>query len=141
MGVPSFYGLPAFGEPGPKIGQDVGGAVVTGDTRSFEPDPGYSARLDAFMQDHLPGGFGPYRLRKTCLYTMTPDRDFVLDTVPGHDRAVLGQGAAHAMKFASVFGRSLVELVFDGATTSDVSAWSIHREVLTMADPPRTFWM
>jgi len=141
MGVPSFYGLPAFGEPGAKIGQDVGGAVVTGDTRSFEPDPAYSARLDAFMQDHLPGGFGPYRLRKTCLYTMTPDRDFVLDTVPGHDRAVVGQGAAHAMKFASVFGRSLVELVFDGTTTSDVSAWSIHREVLTMADPPRTFWM
>jgi sarcosine oxidase len=141
MGVPSFYGLPAFGEPGAKIGQDVGGAVVTGDTRSFEPDPAYSARLDGFMQDHLPGGFGPYRLRKTCLYTMTPDRDFVLDTVPGHDRAVVGQGAAHAMKFASIFGRSLVELVFDGVTTSDVSAWSIHREVLTMADPPRSFWM
>jgi sarcosine oxidase len=141
MGVPSFYGFPAFGESGAKIGQDVGGAVVTGDTRSFEPDPAYAARLDAFMKDHLPGGFGPYLKRKTCLYTMTPDRDFVIDLVPGHDRIALGQGAAHAMKFASVFGRSLVELVFDGAAASDISAWSLDRDVLTMTDPPKSFWM
>jgi hypothetical protein len=43
------------------------------------------------------------------------------------------------MKFASVLGRSLVELVVDGATTSDVSTWGIDREVLTMEDPPRRF--
>ena len=141
MGVPSFYGFPAFGEAGAKIGQDVGGAEVTGDTRSFEPDPAYAARLDAFMKDHLPGGFGPYLKRKTCLYTMTPDRDFVIDLVPGHDRIALGQGAAHAMKFASVFGRSLVELVFDGAAASDISAWSLDRDVLTTTDPPKSFWM
>jgi len=139
MGVPSFYGFPAFGEEGAKIGEDVGGREVTGDTRSFEPDPAYAARLDAFMQRHLPGGFGPYQLRKTCLYTMTPDRDFVIDLVPGHERVAIGQGAAHALKFASAYGRSLVELVFDGAATSDVSAWGIDREVLTMEEPPRSF--
>jgi len=139
MGVPSFYGFPAFGEEGAKIGEDVGGREVTGDTRSFEPDPAYAARLDAFMQHHLPGGFGPYQLRKTCLYTMTPDRDFVIDLVPGHERVAIGQGAAHALKFASAYGRSLVELVFDGAATSDVSAWGIDREVLTMEEPPRSF--
>ncbi len=141
MGVPSFYGFPAFGEPGAKIGQDVGGAEVTGDTRSFEPDPAYAERLDTFMRGHLPGGFGPYLKRKTCLYTMTPDRDLVIDLVPGHPHVALGQGAAHAMKFASVYGRSLVELVFDGAATSDISAWSLDREVLTMADPPKGFWL
>jgi sarcosine oxidase len=141
MGVPSFYGFPAFGEEGAKIGQDVGGREVTGDTRSFDPDPAYSARLDAFMREHLPDGFGPYIRQKTCLYTMTPDRDFVIDLVPGHDRAAVGQGAAHALKFASAYGRSLVELVFDGRTRSDVSAWTIDREVLTMDDPPRSFYV
>ena len=91
------------------------------------------------MREHLPGGFGPHLKQKTCLYTMTPDRDFVLDLVPGHERAAVGQGAAHAFKFASVFGKSLVELVFDGKTESDVSAWSIDREILTMEDPPKRF--
>jgi sarcosine oxidase len=132
MGDPSFYGFPAFGEAGAKIGRDVGGREVTGDTRSFEPDPEYAATLDSFVQEHLPGGFGPYLRQRTCLYTMTPDRDFVLDLVPGHDRAAVGQGAAHAFKFASVFGKSLVQLVFDGKAESDVSAWSIDRDVLTM---------
>ncbi len=141
MGVPSFYGFPAFGLPGAKIGWDVGGQEVTGDTRSFEPDPDYAATLDAFMREHLPGGFGPYLLQKTCLYTMTPDRDFVIDLVPGHERAAVGQGAAHAFKFASVFGRSLVELVFDGKTRSDVSAWGIGRETLTAADPVKIFYV
>jgi sarcosine oxidase len=139
MGVPSFYGFPAFGEPGAKIGWDVGGPEVTGDTRSFDPRPDYAQTVDAFMREHLPGGFGPYLKQKTCLYTMTPDRDFVLDLIPGHERAAIGQGAAHAFKFASVFGKSLVELVFDGKAESDVSAWGAGREVLTLADAPRSF--
>jgi sarcosine oxidase len=138
MGSPSFYGLPTFGEPGPKIGWDVGGAEVTGDTRSFEPRPEYSQALDRFMREHLPGGFGPRLKQKTCLYTMPPDRNFVLDLIPGHERAAIGQGAAHAFKFAGVFGKSLVELVFEHKTTSNVEAWSIYRPVLTMANPPRT---
>jgi sarcosine oxidase len=136
MGAPSFYGLPAFGEAGAKIGGDVAGVEVTGDTRSFEPSADYSEALDTFMREHLPGGFGRYLKQKTCLYTMTPDRDFLLDLIPGHERAAVGQGAAHAFKFASVFGKSLVELVFDGKTESDVSAWSFDREVLTMEKPP-----
>jgi sarcosine oxidase len=139
MGLPSFYGLPTFEGTGPKIGWDVGGPEVTGDTRSLEPRPDYSETVDEFMREHLPGGFGPYLEQKTCLYTMTPDRDFVLDLIPGHDRAAVGQGAAHAFKFASVFGRSLVELVFDGKAESDVSAWSLERDVLTMEDPPKAF--
>jgi sarcosine oxidase len=135
MGDPSFYGLPAFGEPGAKIGYDVGGPEVTGDTRTF--DPVYPDVLDGFMREHLPDGFGPSLVQKSCLYAMTPDRDFVLDLVPGHPRAAVGQGAAHGFKFASVFGKSLVELVCEGAAESDVSAWSARREVLTMVDPPR----
>ncbi|HEX6331595.1 MAG TPA: N-methyl-L-tryptophan oxidase [Actinomycetota bacterium] len=135
MGEPSFYGFPIFGEPGAKIGCDVGGPEVTGDTRTFEPV--YSDALDGFMKQRLPGGLGPYLAQKSCLYTMTPDRDFVLDLIPGHERAAVGQGAAHGFKFASVFGRSLVELVFDGHATSDVSTWSAQRPVLTMEDPPR----
>jgi len=141
MGEPSFYGVPIFGERGPKIGRDVGGPEVTGDDRSFEPRRDYSEALDAFMREHLPGGFGPYLKQKTCLYTMTPDRDFVLDLIPGHDRAAIGQGAAHAFKFASVFGKSLVELVFDGKSESDVSAWNVDRDILTMENPPRSLTM
>jgi hypothetical protein len=35
----------------------------------------------------------------------------------------------------------LVELVFDGASASDVTAWTIDRPVLTMDDPPTSWAM
>ena len=59
MGEPSFYGVPAFGERGPKLGRDVGGPEVTGDERSFEPRADYARTLDAFMREHLPQGSAP----------------------------------------------------------------------------------
>lgn len=137
MGQPSFYGTPAFHVPGPKIGWDAGGPEVTGDSRSFDPRPSYSQRLDEFMKEHLPDGCESRLLEKTCLYAMPPDRDFVLDRIPGHDRVAVGQGAAHGFKFASVFGKTLVELVVDGKTESDVTGWAIGRDALTAKDPPR----
>ena len=141
MGIPSFYGFPAFGEAGAKIGGDVGGREVTGDTRTFEPDPGLRGRARRLHARAPPGRVRAIPGAEDLPVHDDPDRDFVLDLVPGHDHAAIGQGAAHAFKFASVFGRSLVELVYDGKAASDVSAWTIDREVLTMADPPTSFYL
>ena len=78
-------------------------------------------------------------LVKTCLYTMTPDRDFVVDAVPGHPQVLLLQGAAHAYKFASVLGRIAAELVVDGATPSapELAAFGADRPALREARPAR----
>lgn len=135
MDDPSFYGIPAFDCAEPKIGQDAGGSVTTGDTRGFEPDPAYSARLDRFVAERLPGVHGPVVREATCLYVMPPDREFVCDAVPGHQRAFVFQGAAHAYKFAGIFGRSLAELSVGTATTADLTRFSATRACLTEPDP------
>ena len=82
MDDPCFYGFPVFGEAGPKVGQDAGGRETTGDTRTFDPDPDAFDRVLRFLEQHLPGALGPLIYTKTCLYTLTPDRDFVLDVLP-----------------------------------------------------------
>ena len=42
---------------------------------------------------------------QSCLYTSTPDHDYVLDRVPGHERVVLvGGGSGHAFKMAPAIG-------------------------------------
>jgi sarcosine oxidase len=46
----------------------------------------------------------------TCLYTLTADRDFVLDRLPGCEQVSVALGAAHGFKFAAWFGRTLAEL-------------------------------
>lgn len=139
MGDPSFYGVPSFGVGGPKIGQDIGGPEVTGDTRTFDLDPAYTSRLRRFMETYLPSGAGSVIEAKSCLYTMTPDRDFVIDELPGSPGVFVGQGAAHAFKFASVFGRTLAELAVDGRTSQDIAPFAIDRPILSMEDPPTSF--
>lgn len=112
LDLPSFYGVPTWRGPGPKVGEDVGGRPTTPDGRSFDPDPEYLARVEAFLARRLPG-IGPAARTKTCLYTVTPDRDFVIDRVPGHPGIVVALGAAHAYKFAALYGTLLAELALD----------------------------
>jgi sarcosine oxidase len=134
---PSFYGFPTFGEAGPKVAQDVGGREVAADTRTFEPDPDAFARVTTFMSMHLPEALGGVIQTKTCLYTLTPDRDFVIDRVPGHPQVLVAIGAGHGFKFASIIGRILSELALDGGTPHDLTPFRITRPILREAAPAR----
>ena len=142
MDEPSFYGIPTYGEAGPKAAQDAGGQPTTPETRTFERDDDMYERVRRFVETYLPDAAGPELLTKTCLYTLTPDRDFVVDRVPGAPGVVVGLGAGHGFKFASVLGRVLVELALDGASPSDgeLGAFRIDRPIL-LEDDPATSWL
>ncbi|HEY7131941.1 MAG TPA: N-methyl-L-tryptophan oxidase [Candidatus Limnocylindrales bacterium] len=141
MDDPSFYGFPTYGEPGPKSAEDVGGDEVTPATRTYDRNEVGFARLTAFLERHLPDQLGPEIYTKTCLYTLTPDRDFVLDRLPDHPGILVALGAAHAYKFASVLGRILAELVVDGSTPSagEIGRFRIDRPILLEAEPATSF--
>ena len=136
---PCFYGFPVFGEPGPKVAQDVGGERVTPETRTFEPNAATLARTEAFLARVLPGMLGPHIYTKTCLYDMPPDRDFVLCSLPERPNVSIAIGAAHAYKFASLIGRILSDLALDGATVHDISPFHIDRPILLEEDPVLSF--
>ena len=141
MDDPSFYGFPAYGEPGPKAAQDVGGRETTADGRDFEPDRAAHERLTGFLDRHLPGMAARELLTKTCLYTLTPDRDFVVDRLPDVPGVIVLLGAAHGFKYASVLGRIAAELAIDGATPSsgDIAGFRIDRPTVQAEAPSRHF--
>lgn len=132
MDDPSWYGFPAM-DGAIKAAQDCGGAPVDPDTRTFDPDPAGEARLGRFLRHQLGAGVGAVRSSKTCLYTLTPDRDFVLDRVPEAPEVLVALGAAHSFKFAAWFGLTLAEVALDGAASADLSPFRIDRPAL--ADP------
>jgi sarcosine oxidase len=139
MDVPCFYGFGVFGEPAVKVAWDRCEVFTDPDTRSFEPDPMATATIREFVGAHLPAADAGVRLAKTCLYTLTPDRDFIIDRVPGTERIFTAVGAGHAFKFASLIGRLLTDLALDGSTDVDLKPFAADRAILREKDPVRSF--
>ena len=87
MDEPCFYGFPTYGEAGPEGRRGRRRPADHGPRAQLRAaTEAAGARLDAFMAAHLPGSVGPEIYTKTCLYTMPPDRDFVIDRLPGPSR-------------------------------------------------------
>ncbi len=126
---PTYYGFPLHPSDGAKVAQDLGGGEVTVDSRTFEPNAENLAGVQRFCRKHL-SALEQVNYTKTCLYTLTPDRDFLLDAVPGQTGVWFAIGAGHAFKFASHLGRILSELALDGTTLADIDPFKTDRERL-----------
>lgn len=129
-----FYGFPIYGEVATKAGEDVGGDVVTADTRTFEPNRRPFERLTSFLAERCPGFLGPVMYTKTCLYTMTPDRNFIIEQLPECPRVSVAVGAAHAFKFSSLIGQILTDLAVEGDTRFPIAPFSSRRRAITDPD-------
>jgi sarcosine oxidase len=130
-GRANYYGFPVYGEVATKLGQHLGGPAVTADTRTFEPDPVRVRRQRDFLAAHLPRFAGPELYTKTCLYTLPPDQNFVLDLLPADPRIAVFVGAGHAFKFASLLGRILAGLVAGQPAGYPLDAFRLSRPALT----------
>ncbi len=78
-------------------------------------------------------------ISKTCLYTLTPDRDFVLDAVPEHPEVFVALGAAHGFKFAALFGEIMRDLITGRDSPYDLTPFAIDRDALTTEHPARAW--
>ena len=66
--------------------------------------------------------------RDVCLFTNTPDHDFVIDFHPDYRRVVVSSACSgHGFKFASVIGEIQADLIVDGRSRFDLTPFSIRR--------------
>ncbi|XP_038062342.1 monomeric sarcosine oxidase-like [Patiria miniata] len=95
-----FYGLPVHAVKGPKVAMDAAGAEVTPQTRSFTPNQENIDKCIRMCREYIPRCLGPILMTKTCLYAMTRDRHFVIDTChrSGFPDVIVCYGAGHAFK-------------------------------------------
>ena len=123
----------------PRSGRTRAGRRSRPTTRTFERDDAAFERVVRFLEHRLPPALGPVLYTRTCLYTLTPDRDFVLDTLPEQPDVAVAIGGGHGYKFASLIGRILADLAIDGRSEHDLTPFRIDRAILQLADPPRTY--
>ena len=114
---------PAYLVPDPhapgvvKVAEHLARAETTADSRSFRIDPARRARTLEFARRWLRQP-GDERGAETCLYTNTPDEDFVLDRI---GPLVIGSPCSgHGFKFTPLIGSVLADLATSASPPREV---------------------
>jgi len=124
-----FYGLPAVDRRGLKVAQHYGAPELPGpEAVQRTLSPADEQQVRGFISTYLPGSDGPCRAASVCLYTLTPDRHFIIDRHPDAAEVVLATGfSGHGFKFAPVVGEILADLVEIGQTAWPIELFRIAR--------------
>jgi sarcosine oxidase len=125
----AFYGLPALNADGVKVARHYGApeladpsAVGRAVTAADE------APVRAFLRAHLPDADGPLRRASVCVYTLTPDRHFLIDLHPDYPQVAFAAGfSGHGFKFAPVVSEILADLAEQGRTALPVGLFRLAR--------------
>lgn len=117
----NFYGMPATGDVGVKIG--VGnGPVTTPRTINRTIAPEEITFFRNVLDRYLPGSTGEVTAQSTCMCTYTADSDFIVDHHPHQPGVLLACGmSGRGFKFAPVIGEILADLAVNGTTQHDIA--------------------
>jgi sarcosine oxidase len=124
-----FYGLPALDPSGVKVARHYGSSELASpegvDREIHDSD---EAPVRGFVREYLPAADGPRGDASTCIYTLTPDRHFVIGAHPSAAGVYLAAGfSGHGFKFAPVVGEILADLATVGRTAFSISLFAPGR--------------
>ncbi|NXP25224.1 SOX oxidase, partial [Scytalopus superciliaris] len=126
-----IYGLPALEYPGMVKLCHHHGSPTDPEKRdqvpSGAPRPDI-ALLSSFISSYLPRLEPQPAVVETCMYTNTPDEDFILDRHPKFSNIVIGAGfSGHGFKLAPVVGKLLCELSLGEEPSHSMAPFTITR--------------
>ncbi|PYE13274.1 monomeric sarcosine oxidase [Williamsia limnetica] len=129
-GFEQIYGFPPIDGPG-------GGAKVAFFRKGEDCTP---ETIDRTVHRHeieamvervgrlLPGLTGSVLDTATCMYSTTPDENFVIARHPGHRNVTVACGfSGHGFKFVPVVGEILADLAIDGVTDHPIDLFDPNR--------------
>ena len=123
-----IYGVPTLDGASLKIARHHGGEVTDPESVRREVDDTELDPLRRFATTYLRGVTTRVVKTAACMYTNTPDEDFVIDLHPDDPRiVVISACSGHGFKFAPVIGEIAADLACDQRTTRDISRFSASR--------------
>lgn len=122
----NYYGFPVWRDI-LNVADDNWGEPVNPDAVDRTPDRDTLDRVAQWVEQLFPGHAWEHVHTETCLYTNTPDDDFILDRHPAMPNVVIGAGfSGHGFKFTPVIGELLVQLALEEMPTVDIQDLSMH---------------
>jgi sarcosine oxidase len=99
---------------GQKLAEFLGGTpIADGGTQTGQIDAANRERIIEYVREQVPGLVPEPYAETTCLFTMLPEEDFLLDAAEG--LVIASPCSGHGAKFAPLIGEFIAELVY-GAT-------------------------
>ncbi|XP_078536205.1 peroxisomal sarcosine oxidase [Lissotriton helveticus] len=84
--------------------------------------------LSNFVSKYLPGLEPEPAIVERCMYTITPDTNFILDRHPQFQNIIVGAGfSGHGFKFSPVVGKILCELAMGKEPSHDLDHFRLSR--------------
>jgi len=122
-----FYTFP-LDDQGLKAARHHDGDVADPETLDRTVTASEAAALQALLGRFVPDAAGPLKAAAACMYTNTPDGDFILDRHPIHERAVIVSACSgHGFKFAPAIGEIVSDLLVERWTRFDVGRFALSR--------------
>lgn len=124
-----YYGFPVVDPAGHKVARHDGGEELNDPLTLHDGNSSQEATAcQTFLRSHLPEVDGPLQEARACMYTVTPDRHFILDRHPHSPHVVLAAGfSGHGFKFASVVGEILADLAEGSASSWPIGLFRLGR--------------
>lgn len=124
-----FYGFPTLDGKTIKIASEQYAVVTAPDEvdRAVSEKEKQLAYSD-YVRGRLPGLSDQCESAVSCLYTTTPDANFVIDFHPDNHRIIIASPCSgHGFKHSAAIGEVISELVIDGASKIAISSFSLER--------------
>jgi sarcosine oxidase len=123
-----FYGLPAIDRYGLKVARHYGAPELPNpDGMTWETTDADAEPARRFLDEYVPG-VGPLTKARACMYTLTPDRHFVVDVHPLYPPVAVACGfSGHGFKFCPAVGAVLADLAENGRTELPIGRFRATR--------------
>ena len=116
------YGIPYLPGSGFKVGGHDPGEPCTPETARRTVTAEEIENVRSIFERCLPGCATTMSMAATCLYTVTPDRHFIIDRHPEHPQVSYAAGfSGHGFKFGPTIGEVLADLAIEGSSRHDVA--------------------
>jgi sarcosine oxidase len=124
-----FYGFPTLDGNTIKIATEQFAASTDPDRMQREVGiEEQRSMYSDYLRNRLPGISGRCVTAASCLYTTTPDWQFVIDAHPENERIIVASPCSgHGFKHSAAIGEALAEQVIDDKSKVDMSSFSLKR--------------
>lgn len=122
-----FYGFPDTGN-GVKVARHHQGVTTTPELLDRRVAAVEVEGMRDLLAEYLPDANGPHLRSAVCMYTNTPDSDFVIDAHPESPRVIVASPCSgHGFKFSSAVGEVLADLATEEPVRFDLAPFSLAR--------------